>query len=311
MAVTPETQAFLDDIAAAGGKSWSQMTPAEARETWYLVCGLFAGAPQPVASMDDRVIPGPAGEIELRSYTPEGKGPFPALVYLHGGGWVVGTTDSYQASSRALANATGAKVFFPTYRMAPEYKYPVPVEDCYAAVQWIAENAASLDVDPRKIVVGGDSAGGNLSAAVALMARDRGGPALAFQLLLYPVTDHRFDTGSYKEFATGYLLEGTDMPWFWDHYLPNAKAGQEPYASPLRADDLSGLPPALVMTAECDVLRDEGEAYAAKMQAAGVSVTLSRYEGAIHGFMHPLEGKLPFAKDGLVEIGAALQKALA
>ena len=143
------------------------------------------------------------------------------------------------------------------------------------------------------------------------MARDRGRPALAFQLLLYPVTDHRFDTDSYKEFATGFLLEAADMPWFWDHYLPNAKAGEEPYASPLRADDLSGLPPALVITAECDVLRDEGEAYAAKMQAAGVPVTLSRYPGTIHGFMHPLEGRLPFAKDGLAEAGAALKKALA
>jgi acetyl esterase len=310
MAVHPETQAFLDDIAAAGGKPWNQMTPAEARETWYLVCGLFAGAPEPITSLEDQVIPGPGGEIDLRSYTPAGSGPFAAVVYLHGG-WVVGTTDTYQASSRALANATGAKVFFPTYRMAPEFKYPAAVEDCYAAVKWIAENAATLNVDPNKIVVAGDSAGGNLSAAVALMARDRGRPAIAYQVLLYPVTDHSFDTGSYKEFGTGFLLEGADMPWFWNHYLPDARAGKEAYASPLRADNLSGLPPALVITAECDVLRDEGEAYAAKMQAAGVPVTLSRYDGAIHGFMHPLEGKLPFAKDGLAEIAAILKKALA
>lgn len=310
MAIHHETQAFLDEIAAAGGKSWNQMTPAEARETWYTVCTLFSGGPESIAATEDRVIPGPLGPIELRSYTPKGTGPFPALVYLHGGGWVVGTADTYQAASRALANATGAKVFFPSYRLAPEYKYPAAAEDCYAAVRWVAENAAMLAIDPARIAVGGDSAGGNLTAAVALMARDRGGPTLAFQLLIYPVTDHRFDTGSYQEFASGYLLEAADMRWFWDHYLPNAQAGEEPYASPLRADHLRGLPPALVMTAECDVLRDEGEAYAARLREDGVPVTLSRYAGTIHGFMHPLEGRLPFAQDGLAEIGAAVKTAL-
>ena len=311
MAANAETQAFLDEIAEADAKPWHEMTPAEARETWYTVCLLFAGAPEPVALIEDQVIPGPHGDITLRSYTPEGDGPFRSLVYFHGGGWVVGSDDTYQVACRRLANASGCKVFFPTYRMAPEFKYPTAVEDCYAALNWISENTSALDIDADRIAIGGDSAGGNLTAAVSLMARDKGGPNAAFQLLIYPVTDYNLDTGSYKEYAEDHLLTAADMAWFWNHYLPTPEAGAEPYASPLRADDLSGLPPALVMTAECDVLCDEGEAYAAKLEAAGVPVTLSRTDGTIHGFMHPLGGRLPFADAGVAEAGKALKAALA
>jgi acetyl esterase len=287
------------------------MTPAEARETWYTVCLLFAGSPEPVASIDDAIIPGPGGDLELRSYTPEGSGPFPALLYLHGGGWVIGTSDTYQVPCRALANATGCKVFSPTYRLAPEYKYPAAPEDCYAALTWIAENASRLDIDPKRIAIGGDSAGGNLTAAVTLMARDRGGPQAAFQLLIYPVTNYNLRTESYQEYAEGHLLEAEAMRWFWEHYLPSPEAAEDPYASPLRAQDLSGLPPAFVMTAECDPLRDEGEDYAAKLKQAGVPVTLSRAHGTIHGFMHPLGGRLPHAKTGIAEAASALKSALA
>ena len=310
MAANAETQAFLDEIAEADAKPFNEMTPAEAREVWYTVCLLFAGAPEPVASLDDRFIPGPHGDIELRSYTPEGSGPFGSLVYFHGGGWVVGTIDTYQVACRRLANASGCKVFAPTYRMAPEYKYPTAVEDCYAAFAWIADNAAALDIDPTRVAIGGDSAGGNLTAAVSLMARDKGGPAAAFQLLIYPVTDYNLETKSYKEYAEGHMLTADSMAWFWDHYLPTPEAGNEPYASPLRADDLSGLPPALVMTAECDVLCDEGKAYAARLEAAGVPTTLSHTEGTIHGFIHPLGGRLPFADKGIAEAGQALRAAL-
>ena len=287
------------------------MTPAEARETWHTIVHLFAGPSDPVASIDDQIIPGPHGDIELRSYTPEGKAPFGALVYFHGGGWVIGTADTYQVAGRKLANATGCKVFLPTYRMAPEYKYPTAVEDCYAAFEWIAANGARLEIDPSRIAIGGDSAGGNLTAAVSLMARDKGGPSAAFQLLIYPVTDYNLDSGSYMEFAEDYFLTRDSMAWFWDLYLPTPEAGKEPYASPLQAADLSGLPPALVMTAECDVLRDEALEYAAKLEAAGVPVTLSQADGTIHGFMHPLGGRLPFAEAGVAEAAQAIKAALA
>lgn len=311
MAANPETQTFLDEVAAAGGKPWHEMTAAEARETWYSICYLFAGSPEEVESIDDQIIPGPDGDLELRTYTPEGADPYGALVYFHGGGWVVGTTDTYQVPCRALANATGCKVFAPTYRMAPEYRYPAAAEDCYATFSWIAANAERLGVDPTKIVIGGDSAGGNLAAAVSLMARDRSGPTPAFQLLIYPVTDHDLETASYRAYAEGYVLEKEAMRWFWDHYVPDVATRDEPYASPLRAPDLSGLPPALVITAECDVLCDEGEAYAARLEADGVEVTLSRHEGTIHGFMHPFAGPLPDGAAGLADAASAVKAALA
>jgi acetyl esterase len=311
MGANAETQAFLDEIAQAEGKPFHEMSPAEAREMWHTVVNLFAGPSEDVAAVDDIIIPGPNCDLELRVYTPEGEGPFGALIYIHGGGWVIGTADTYQVACRALANATGCKVLMPSYRLAPEYKYPIPLDDCYAAYTWIFENAASLDVDADKIAIGGDSAGGNLAAAVTLMARDKGGPAARYQLLLYPVTDHSFDTGSYVEYADDHYLTRDAMIYFWGLYLPNTEAGTEPYASPLRADDLSGLPPALVITAECDVLRDEGEEYAKKLEAAGVPTTLSRTDGTVHGFVHPLGRRLPFAGPAVAEAAAAIRAALA
>lgn len=304
------TQAFLDEIAMADAKPWHEMTPGEAREAWHTICHLFAGAPEPVAEVDDHIVPGPAGDLECRSYTPDGTGPFGALIYFHGGGWVVGTTDTYSVACRALANAAGCKAFAPTYRLAPEYRYPAAAEDCYATLEWVVENAATLDIDPTRIAIGGDSAGGNLAAAVSLMARDRGGPSCAFQLLIYPVTDHDLKRSSYREYAEGYVLEAAAMRWFWDHYVPEPAMRDEPYASPLRASDLSGLPPAHVITAECDVLCDEGEAYAAKLESAGVPVSRSRAEGTIHGFIHPFGGRLPFAEASIEEAGATLRAAL-
>ncbi|MGI9658331.1 MAG: alpha/beta hydrolase, partial [Gaiellaceae bacterium] len=192
-----------------------------------------------------------------------------------------------------------------------EYKYPIAVEDCYAAFAWIVNNAAELAIDADRIAIGGDSAGGNLTAAVSLMARDKGGPTAAFQLLIYPVTDYDLDTTSYLEYAEDHYLTRDAMAWFWELYLPTPEAGKEPYASPLQADDLSGLPPALVITAECDVLCDEGEAYAAKLEAAGVPVTLNRADGMIHGYIHPLGGRLPFADAAVAEAATAIKAALA
>ena len=196
------------------------------------------------------------------------------------------------------------------YRLAPEHKFPAPLDDCYAAVEWVAANAASLNVDASKLAVGGDSAGGNLSAAVSLRARDTGGPALKLQLLVYPVTNHDYSTVSYTDNGDGYLLTQDMMKWFWDHYLNDAAEGSNPLASPLLAPDLAGLPPAVVYTAEFDPLRDEGEAYAKRLQDAGVRVTTKRFDGQIHAFFQML-GVFPAARQAIDDAGAELRSAFA
>jgi len=210
---------------------------------------------------------------------------------------------------RMLTNATGCVTVSVDYRLAPEHKFPAAPEDCYAVTKWIAGNAAALNVDPQRIAVGGTSAGGNLAAAVALLARDRRGPRLLLQLLIYPVTNYDFTTGSYHENATGYVLTTEDMRWFWRHYLTREEQAGEPAASPLRAKSLADLPPALVITAGCDPLRDEGEAYAARLRDAGVPVTLTQYPGMFHGFIR-MTRILDQARAGLDEMAGALRKAL-
>src|SRR5262249_5257951 len=218
------------------------------------------------------------------SCTPAGDGPLPLLMYFHGGGWVIGDLDTCEGICRSLANGAGCIVVAVDYRLAPEHRYPAAAEDCYAATAWAAEHARELGGDSRRIAVGGDSAGGTLTTVVALMARDRGGPPLGHQLMVYPVTEHSYETASYRDFADGYLLNLELMTYFWNQYLGGASDGLDRYASPLRAPDLRGLPPALVITAEFDPLRDEGEAYAARLREAGVPVTLSRYDGVFHAF---------------------------
>jgi acetyl esterase len=243
------------------------------------------GEPPAVGRIIDRSIPGPAGEIRIRIATPEGDGPFPALVFFHGGGWVVGSIATHDLLTRSIVNAARLAVVSVEYRLAPEHRYPAAVEDAFAATAWVAANATSIGIDPARIGVAGDSAGGNLAAVVALMARDQGDPLLAFQLLIYPITNGDLDTTSYRDYSTGYMLTREAMKWYWDQYVPDVIMRAEPYVSPLRAVDLSGLPPALVVTAEYDVLRDEGEAYAVRLQGADVAVRLFRYEGLIHGFL--------------------------
>ena len=226
-------------------------------------------APGPdVAKVEDRTIPGPSGEIPVRIYTPEGSAPFPGLAWFHGGGWVVGDLDTADGSARHLCVGANCVVVSVDYRLAPETKFPGAADDCYAATQWLAGNAASLNVDPNLIATGGDSAGGNLSAAVSLMSRNRGGCDLVFQLLVYPVTERNFDNGSYTDNGEGYSLTRDGMIWFWDHYLSEEADATNPYAAPMHAADLRGQPPALVITAEYDPLRDEGEAYAQKLREA-------------------------------------------
>ena len=272
----------------------NEMSPEDARAAAEGFVAL-GGPGDDVAEETNRSIPGPHGEIPIRIYRPnvsadsaDRADALPCLIYFHGGGWVLGTLDSTNAICRAVANRAGCVVVSVDYRLSPEYKFPIPLDDCYAATQWVVANAKDIGIDGTRVAVGGDSAGGNLATAVALRARDEGGPALRMQLLVYPVTDHDFSTPSYDVNGDGYLLTKDMMKWFWDHYLTGASDGKHHLASPLRAKDLSGLPPALVITAEYDPLRDEGEAYATALTAAGVSVTHTLYPGQIHAFWQML-----------------------
>jgi acetyl esterase/lipase len=282
----PQMKAVLDQAAAAGGKPFHQMTPVEARHAIDTLFAAFRGTSVTVGKVEDRKIPGPAGQIPVRIYTPAGAGPFGALVFFHGGGWVIGNIETHDATCRQLTAGADCVTISVDYRLAPEHKFPAGPEDCYAATKWVAENCTSLNAAPNRLAVGGDSAGGNLAAVVALMARERGGPQLAFQLLIYPATDCADDTASQREFAQvspDYLLSRADMEWFWGHYLgPNDR--RNPIACPSLAKSLANLPPAFVQTAELDPLRDEGEAYAEALRKAGVSAKLKRYNGVCHGF---------------------------
>ena len=283
MPIDPQAQAFLDQLNALGAQPLSSMPVADARRAMDALAALRV-EPSPVRSAVDRRIPGPGGEVPVRIYTPNATAPLPLLVYFHGGGWVLGGLDTHDGTCRELANGAGCVVVSVDYRLAPEHQFPAAAEDCYAATQWAAAHAAELGADAKRVAVGGDSAGGNLAAVVAQMARDRGGPPLVFQLLIYPVIAAAFDTQSYRDNAEGYLLTAGDMRWFWNHYLATPADAANPYAAPLSACTLGGLPPALVITAEFDPLRDEGELYAHRLEEASVPVRLTRYDGMIHGF---------------------------
>jgi acetyl esterase len=247
-------------------------------------------------------------QIPVRLYRPR-EGRLPLLVYFHGGGWVVGSVAGSDGFCRALANASGSAIASVEYRLAPEHRYPAAADDAYAVTRWSAANAEALGVDAARLAIGGSSAGGNLAAVTSLMARDRGGPAIALQWLHVPVLDHDFDRPSYLSNAEGYGLTRDGMRWFWDHYLPEVRRRDEPYASPLRARDLARLPPAQIVSAECDPLRDEGQAYAQRLREAGVAVSYTEYPGMVHGFMS-MAGVIPAARRAIDEAGAALGRAL-
>ena len=269
------------------------------------------GEPEEVAEVRDVLVPGPLGKLPVRIYVPQGDGPLPVLTYFHGGGWVIGNVEVCDRPCRSLANATGCIVASVEYRLSPETKFPGPVEDCYAAASWVAEHAGELGGDTDRVGVAGDSAGGNLAAAVALMARDRGGPRLAYQLLIYPVTAPAEGTQfqSYTDNADGYLLTRGGMEWFWQHYLADAADGENPYAAPLKAEDLGGLPPATVITCGFDPLRDEGVAYADRLEEAGVRVQRITYDDMIHGFMW-LGGVIDRSRQTLQEVGGHIKETL-
>ena len=271
-----------------------ELSPGKAREVLEEVQRSPVAKPE-VGIEDITIAGGPQGQVAVRVIKPAGvTGTLPVILYIHGAGWVLGSPQTHDLLVRNLAAGAGAAVVFPHYRRAPEAQYPSQIEECYATAAWIAEHGAEHGLDPSRLAIAGDSCGGNAAIAVTLMAKQRGGPSFAAQLLYYPVTDAGMDTGSYREFAEGYFLTAAGMEWFWGQYLPDKSRRGEILASPLRAtsDELSGLPPALVINAQADVLRDEGEAYAAKLRAAGVPVTAVRYGGIIHDFvmLHPLAG---------------------
>jgi acetyl esterase len=268
------------------------------------------GAVAEVARVEDRVIPGPGGELPVRVYWPRAAQSRGVLVFFHGGGWVLCDLDSHDPTCRALTEGTGCVTVSVDYRLAPEHRFPAALEDCYAATRWVAANARELGADPARVAIGGDSAGGNLTAAVALMARERGGPRLVHQLMVYPVTDFAFQTASMKENAEGYMLTTEAMIWFREQYLARAADARDPLASPLLARDLSGLPPATVITAEFDPLRDEGEAYGERLRRASVPADVRRYDGVIHGFFGMAE-LLPQARTALAQACANLRTAFA
>jgi acetyl esterase len=309
MPVTSEVQTILDFIAAAGTPPREQLTPAELRESYSLLSTTATKAEMAVVS--DHTAPGPAGDIPVRVYVPTSEpGPRPVLVYFHGGGWVIGDIETHDCTVRAVAEASGVTAVSVDYRRAPEDPFPAALDDCLAAVRWVVANAAELDVDPARLAVGGDSAGGNLAAIVAHELRSAGGPDVRFQLLVYPVTDGTMGHPSIDENAEGYFLTKDTMDWFWEQYVGDGdRTGVR--VSPMHLPDeaLAGLPPALVITAEYDPLRDEGEAYAARLAAAGVEVTSRRFDGMIHGFFS-LRDLVPEGDVAIAEAGAALRSAL-
>jgi acetyl esterase len=283
MALDPQARTVLTQMEQSGNPPINELSVEEAREASKALASM-QGIPEPVAGAQDRMLPGPGGEIPARIYTPFGKEPFPVLVYFHGGGWVLGDIESSDGLCRILANKSGCMVVSIGYRLAPEHPFPAAVDDAYYATQWASANASGFSGDPSRLAVSGDSAGGNLAAVVAQIARDRGEPAVQFQLLIYPATDGACDTPSYSENAEGYFLTKAAMQWFWNHYVPKDVDRRHPHASPLRAGNFAGLPPALIVTAEFDPLRDEGERYAERLHTAGTPVQLTRYNGMIHGF---------------------------
>ncbi|MBL6750312.1 MAG: alpha/beta hydrolase [Nevskia sp.] len=295
MPLDPQIRAMLDKAAASGIPPFHQLPVETCRKLFAQVITALPQSTQPIAGSRDLSIDGPGGRIPLRVFQPIGTGPFPVLVFSHGGGWVVGDVAIYNSLCRELCGLAGCVVVSVDYRLAPEHKFPAAADDCAAATRWVHAHAAGIGADPRRVVVGGDSAGGNLAAATALRLRDEGGPALSGQLLVYPATDHYSrPTVSMVDNAQGYGLSAADMAWFTNHYLAAPADIDNPYANPLRAASLAGLPPALVITAEYDPLRDEGEAYARALQRAGVATQLSRYDGANHGF---------FSRFGLIDLG--------
>lgn len=311
--IAPGVRTFLQVLNTSGGKPLEQLSPADAR-------AVLVGAQQSAkvdlsgVTVSTRTIVQNGLSIQLHIVKPvAAKGILPVFMFFHGGGWVLGDFPTHQRLVRDLVVASNAAAVFVDYTPSPEAHYPVAINQAYAATMWVAANGASIGVDGKRLAVAGNSVGGNMAAVVSLMAKDKQGPAIRLQVLLWPVTDAHFDTGSYHQFADGRFLSANMMRWFWDNYTTNEEERKQIYSSPLQAntEQLKGLPPALVQTAENDVLRDEGEAYARKLEEAGIKVTAVRYNGMIHdwGLLNALANE-PATKTALQQAGVAIKTAL-
>jgi acetyl esterase len=295
-ALHPQIREVLKAMAEAKLRPIEQLTPAEAREQVEAAARARKAEPLPVARVEERLIPGPADDIRVRLYRPPAKAPTPAIVYYHGGGHVIGSLDTHDFVARNLCAGVGAVVASVDYRMGPEHKFPAAVDDSFAALQWVHANPESLGADPDRIGVHGDSAGANLAAVVALLAKDAGSPRLRLQSLVYPIADYSLIGDSYDRYAEGYgILTRAGMVWFRDHYLRSREDAEDWRASPIKAPSLSGVAPAIVVTAECDVLHDDGQGYADALRRAGVAVEYREYPGMIHAFF----GMVPAVDDAM------------
>ncbi|WP_127126395.1 alpha/beta hydrolase [Pseudoflavitalea rhizosphaerae] len=305
---------FLKALNSGTGKPIEQLSPAAARQ---VLTDAQNSVPVDYSGIEESetIITQDGVQVKVHITKPTGaKAGAPVFIYVHGGGWVLGDYPTHRRIVRDLVVASGAVAVFPDYTPSPEAKYPVAINQIYAATKWVAEHGQEIGVNGKNLAVVGNSVGGNMTAAVALMAKDKGGPSIKLQVMLWPVTDANFETGSYKELGEGRFLSRNMMIWFWDNYLPDLNTRKDIYASPLQAgiDQLKGLPPALIQTAENDVLRDEGEAYARKLDEAGVPVTLTRHMGLIHdyGLLNPL-ANVPAVQTALLQAAATIRKALA
>jgi acetyl esterase len=308
MALDEATAGFLTQLAEAGAKPLHELTPAEARGFTAMLRDLFGPGPDVEKSYDVTLPTDDGHDFTVRILIPAGE--IRALVvYYHGGGWVIGNIDEYDNLARTLANTLHAAIVNVDYRLAPEHRYPAAADDSWTALQWAAGKMAEIAGGPVPLIVMGDSAGGNLSAVVAQKARDAGGPELAAQVLIYPVTDADLDNGSYSDPENQLMLTKDAMIWFWDHYAPDAASRAKPDACPLQAESLAGLAPAIVLTAEHDVLRDEGEVYAERLRAAGVPVEHRRFPGQMHGFF-TMVNVLPGSADGIAYVTEQLDRRL-
>jgi acetyl esterase len=308
--IDPGAKRLIDTMAGGFPKLHELASGTDARR---LVADAMQGhqaEPEPVAHVEDRRLVVDQGEITVRIYRPSDDVDVPVVVFFHGGGWVMCDLESHDPMARRMARASGCIVVATDYRLAPEHRYPTAAEDCFAALRWAAANAASFGGDADRLAIFGDSAGGNLAAVVAQMARDRGGPALRLQILAYPCIDAACTSESHRTIGRDYFLWTEEVRWCWQQYVGGSSDGTEPYASPSRAASLAGLAPALVITPEFDPLRDEGEAYAHALRAAGVPVTATRYDGMFHSFL-TFTGVLPAADRAHHQIASALRAAFA
>lgn len=302
MPLHPQAQSFLDLIAKKNAPPWEDLEPVVSRTMFNDLKAFFGEGPEHCTVSDQTI----NGNIPVRIYRPSTTSPLPAVMYFHGGGWVLGNIETHDALCRQLAVASNSVVFNVDYRLAPEHPFPTAFDDCFEATRFVSNHAEDLGVDPGKIAVAGDSAGGNLAAVVALKARDFGSPNIHSQWLIYPVIEPNFNSDTYRQFASNYGLTLETMKYFWDQYVPNEKDRMHPYAAPVRAENLKGLPFTQIITAEYDVLREEGEIYGAKLKEAGVNIELIQYDGMLHGFMH-FSAAFDDGKQAVLDLGNAMK----